>query len=305
MALEILGLGCVALDETLVVEGFPAEDAKIAVVERSIQLGGITANALAAAAKLGAASGFAGTLGPGDASLRVLDELARAGVDTSLVRRQAGVEPIRATIIVSRRSGSRTVLYDLAKAAPASIDWPPEIAVRSASVLLFDHFGMEGMLRAAQIAVAASVPIVATFESDERPEFPELLALVDHLILASEFALRVTGATKPAQAIERLWNPQRRAVVVTCGADGCWYRAADTGHEPQHVPAIRVKASDTTGCGDVFRGAYAAALARLDAETSLSRIRFATTAAALRAEAPVAGRRFPDWNAVEHLFAQT
>ena len=42
-----------------------------------------------------------------------------------------------------------------------------------------------------------------------------------------------------------------------------------------------VKAADTTGCGDVFHGAYAASLARGDALEA--RIRFAAAAAALKA----------------------
>src|SRR5262245_38678789 len=124
MSLEILGLGCVALDETLIVDAFPAEDAKTAILERSSSLGGISANALAAAAKLGARTAFAGTLGEDHASRRVLAELTRAGVDISLVRRQADARPIRSTIITSRKTGSRTILYHLAGAAGAATDWP-------------------------------------------------------------------------------------------------------------------------------------------------------------------------------------
>jgi sugar/nucleoside kinase (ribokinase family) len=305
MSLEILGLGCVALDETLAVEAFPTEDAKIAVGGRSVRLGGITASALAAAAKLGMTCGFAGTLGHGDASRRVLDEFARAGVDTSLVRRQAGAEPIRATIIVSRRTGSRTVFYDLTGAVGATTDWPPEEAIRSASVLLIDHFGMEGMLRAAKIAADAGVPVVATFERHERPEFAELLALVDHLIVGSDFAHDVTGAAAPANAVQRLWSPRRQAVVVTCGAGGCWFRAACGPHEPQHVPAIPVEARDTTGCGDVFRGAYAAALLHFYSAPTLTWVRYAAAAAARSAAAITPEDRFPARSAVEDLFART
>jgi sulfofructose kinase len=45
-----------------------------------------------------------------------------------------------------------------------------------------------------------------------------------------------------------------------------------------------VRAVDTTGCGDVFHGAYAAALARGDELGQ--RIRFAAAAAALKATRP-------------------
>ena len=51
--------------------------------------------------------------------------------------------------------------------------------------------------------------------------------------------------------------------------------------EPVHIAAYAVDAIDTTGCGDVFHGAYASGLARgLELE---GRVRFATAAAAIKA----------------------
>lgn len=107
--------------------------------------------------------------------------------------------------------------------------------------------------------------------------FPELLELVDHLILPADFARQLTGAEGLA-AVEKLWNKQRQVVVVTGGAEGCWYRTASAA---RHLPAFPVKVVDTTGCGDVFHGAYAAGLARgLGLE---DRLRYAAATAALKA----------------------
>jgi sugar/nucleoside kinase (ribokinase family) len=145
--------------------------------------------------------------------------------------------------------------------------------------LFIDHFGVEGMTWAVRVAREAGVPVVADFERGEMPGFPDLLALVDHLIVSSEFAAWATGVGSPAEAAAQLWNADRRAVVVTCGAEGAWYVA---GAGPaRHQPAFAVSAVDTTGCGDVFHGAYAAALVRgLDVG---ERVRFASAAAALKA----------------------
>ena len=59
-----------------------------------------------------------------------------------------------------------------------------------------------------------------------------------------------------------MWSPERKVVAITCGAEGCWYLDDAAPFSPQHQPAFRVTVVDTTGCGDVFHGAYAAALVR-------------------------------------------
>src|SRR5207253_8811572 len=142
-----------------------------------------------------------------------------------------------------------TVLLDLHNVLGAQTDWPSEAIIRSARVLLVDHFGVEGMMRAAQIARAAGVPVVADFESDMMPDFPKLLALVDHLILSHEFAAKLTGAPEARAAARELWSDNRRAVIVTCGREGGWYVSAENPNCAERFPAFAVQAVDTTGCG--------------------------------------------------------
>jgi sugar/nucleoside kinase (ribokinase family) len=152
--------------------------------------------------------------------------------------------------------------------------------IRSARVLLVDNFGIAGMIRAARIARAAGIPVVADFESSDLPEFSRLLALVDHLILSEDFACGLTGARHAAEAARALWTNRRQVVIVTRGAKGCYYLSADD-RSPKSMPAFRIQAWNTTGCGDVFHGAYALALAR-NLEFK-ERIRFASAAAACKA----------------------
>jgi sugar/nucleoside kinase (ribokinase family) len=150
------------------------------------------------------------------------------------------------------------------------------------------------MTRAAKVARAAGVAVVADLERDEWPGFAGLLALVDHLIVSRDFAARLTGQADPAAAAEHLWRDDRQSVVVTCGEHGCWCRGRQG--PARHFPAFRVAAVDTTGCGDVFHGAYAAALAR--GEGLDERVRFASAAAALKATAYGAQAGIPDRPAV-------
>jgi sugar/nucleoside kinase (ribokinase family) len=105
---------------------------------------------------------------------------------------------------------------------------------------------------------------------------------VDHLILSKDFACRTTRALDPAQAARALWQTGRAAVVITDGPNGCWSLSSGGESAVRHHTAFLVTAKDTTGCGDVFHGAYAACLARGDCLED--RIRFASAAAALRAK---------------------
>ena len=148
-------------------------------------------------------------------------------------------------------------------------------------MLFVDTYNVRGQLRAARVARAAGIPIVADFERGRDPLFEELQALVDHLILSQDFALSWTGSDTPQEALQRLWTPQRTVVAATAGERGCWMLDADGLH---HQPAFPVEVVDTNGCGDVFHGAWALALARGYPLRECARI--ASAAAALKATQP-------------------
>ena len=54
MTMDVLGLGCIAVDELLYVDAYPAADSKMPVRRWERQCGGLTATVLVAAARLGA-----------------------------------------------------------------------------------------------------------------------------------------------------------------------------------------------------------------------------------------------------------
>lgn len=300
-SIDVLGLGCVAVDDLKYVAAFPAADGKQQVIGRQRQCGGLTATALVAAARLGARCAFAGVLGDDDLSQFALACLRREGIDLTHVVRQPTARPIHSTIVVDETRQTRAILYDLEGAVGASPCEPSEDLIRAARVLFVDPLGVEGMIRAARIARAANVAVVADFESDEHPRFGELLALVDHLILSADFARRITGQDDPAAAVQALWSADRAAVVVTCGSAGCRYLTAESSRVVRQ-PAFAVEAIDTTGCGDVFHGAYAAALAV--GMPPAERVRFASAAAAIKATVRGGQAGIPDRAAVERFLRE-
>src|SRR5437870_10436254 len=110
---DILGLGCVAVDDLLYVASYPSADCKVPIRRQERQCGGLAATAMVAAARLGAKCAYAGTLGDDELSRFVFQRLTKEGVDTSLIRQRADAKPIHSYIIVDESTQTRTIFYDL------------------------------------------------------------------------------------------------------------------------------------------------------------------------------------------------
>lgn len=277
---DVLGLGVTAVDQILYVPHYPAPDSKVEVRQRERHAGGLCSTALVAAARLGGRCAYAGTLGYDDGSRFILETLAREGIDLSHVVRRTEAGPVQSTIVVDETRRTRNIFFDTKDARGAHPTLPAREVILSARALLVDRYGLPGMIRAARLARTAGIPVVGDFESSGLPRFNELLGLVDHLILSRGFACRLTDTRTPEVAAGKLWGKTRAMVVITGGADGCW--AMDgPGQKARRYPAFPISALDTTGCGDVFHGAYAWAVARgMDLE---ERLEIASAAAALKA----------------------
>ena len=278
---EVLGFGAVAVDDLLYVDEYPRPESKVRVRHRLRQCGGLTGTALVAAARLGSQAAYVGRIGDDPLSREVLRELQKEGVDVAHCVRRESARPAHSTIIVDQTRHTRTVFSSAEGDLGADPALPEAELIRSARVLLVDHHGLEGTLRAVRIAAESGVQVVADFERPAGPGFQELLACVGHLIVSQRFAREWTGLADAAAAAAALASPLRQAVVVTCGGGGCGYLAGAATGPAGFFPAYAVEVVDTTGCGDVFHGAYAAGLA--EGLGLAERLALASAAAALKA----------------------
>jgi sugar/nucleoside kinase (ribokinase family) len=275
---DIFGIGCATADDFIRVDQFPKCDTKQEIAGEARQGGGLIPTALVAASRMGAHCGYFDILGDDELSRWVVSDLEREGLDTSYIVTRQNARPIHATIIVTA-DGSRTILYSTEGRIMQDEDVPSFEQLPPMKALLLDDVNsgaMEGLARTAAGARRTGIPVIADFE---RPPYPPLLDQIDHLIISRNWATAVTGSPSPREALQALWNSERSVVIVTCGSEGAWYM--EPGEEPQHQPAFPVDAVDTTGCGDVFHGVYAALLVQ---QVSLAeRVRWASAAAALKA----------------------
>ncbi len=298
---DVLGLGAVAVDDILYVDEFPQPDGKTHVKAKARAGGGLAGTALVAAARLGVRAGYCGVLDADDLSAYTLAELAREGVDCAPVQRQAGARPYHSVIIVNRTSPQRCILYSNADVVvPTAADLPDSL-ITASKVLFVDHTVAAAAIRAAAVARQHGIPIVGDIEETDFPEREAFLNSVDHLILNQEMAGRLTGVPDAAGSAAALLRPSGAAVVVTEGAAGSWY--VTPGQAPQHVPAMKVQVVDTTGCGDVFHGAYAACLAW--GGDVHSAVQVATVAAGLKARSSGGRAGIPGRAEVEQHLTST
>lgn len=92
-------------------------------------------------------------------------------------------------------------------------------------------------------------------------------------------------------------------VVVTLGETGAFHAPGALGHGPAaRAPAAAVKAIDTTGAGDAFNGALAAAWAEAPSTPLATLLPFASAAAGLSTEAAGAASAMPRRADLRHRF---
>ncbi len=206
-----------------------------------------------------------------------LDELRREGVDTSRVLIYENARPHHSTILVEARGGTRTILSFAEGVTPFPMARITPQVLAGARVVFLDH-----STRAAAIAKTASwlgIPVVADIERAV-PGMEDWIAQVSHLIVGEKFAREWTEQHDVEQAVREL-GATRAVAVVTRGERGCIACGRALKMQVLRVPAYKVDAVDTTGCGDVFHGAYAAELAR--GSDVVTRLKVASAVAAIKA----------------------
>jgi sugar/nucleoside kinase (ribokinase family) len=122
-----------------------------------------------------------------------------------------------------------------------------------------DRFGGAGSVALARAAGERGIPVVVDLE-DVNEWTDDLIALASDVVVGEEFALKYTGTTTRREALASLWESgDHTSAVITCGAEGADFATEDGVF---HQDAFPMPVVDTTGCGDVFHGAFALCRAR-------------------------------------------
>jgi sugar/nucleoside kinase (ribokinase family) len=263
------------------VAGYPAENSKTQTELLTESGGGPAANAAWLLAHWGAPAAMAGVVGEDEYGRRILAELEQGGVECSLMEARPGYLTPVSFIIANRANGSRTIINR--RAAAAGLELAPEkLAQLRPRLLLFD--GHEPAASAA--ALEAFPRAVSVLDAGTLREGTDLLSRrVDYLVCSERFAAQVTGWDDVEghwqSCVRQLQARNGKAAVITLGEKGL---AFSDGRQHGRLPALPVKAVDTTGAGDIFHGAFVFGLAR--EMEFCGALRLATIAAGLSVQRP-------------------
>lgn len=230
--------------------------------------GGAPANALAMNAKLGGSSAFIGKVGDDAFGKYLKDVLQSYGIHTGGMVTDREI-PTTLAFVQLDAQGDRSFTFYRKPGADLRLR-AEEVRKDLIDGCKIFHFGSLSLTddpcRTATmeaVAYARAQGKIISFDPNYRPALWEDvttakkqiaagIANADILKVSEEEMELVTGEKDAQVGSLRLLEMGPKAVFVTMGEHGCYYRNS-TSHGL--VPAYAVKAIDTTGAGDAFMGA--------------------------------------------------
>ncbi len=257
----IVVFGSINLDLVAEVARFPRPGETVAGISFAALPGGKGANQALAARRAGAIVAMAGAVGTDAFAATALSGLAEAGVDLAWVRQ---VDTLTGVALIHVAAGGQNSITVIAGAnARVQASAVPDVALHVGTTLLLQlEVPLAAVCDVAARAGARGARVV--LNAAPAHELPNaLMSTLDVLIVNEhEAEALATGFGMPvdpeafATAVHRQHGC---AVVVTLGGRGA-LAVAEANVFFAAAPAVEV--IDTTGAGDAFTGALAAALDR-------------------------------------------
>ncbi|MFC2654227.1 MAG: ribokinase [Segatella salivae] len=262
---KLVVVGSTNTDMVIHAPHFPIPGETVIGDDFMTNFGGKGANQAVAAARLGIQTVFVGKVGSDKFGKETIAHLKKEGVDVNYLFTSAE-KPSGVALITTVDGGENTIVVN----SGANFDLKEEDiekakgAFKDASIVLMQlETPIRTLIAAANLAKSYGCLVVLNPAPAPNGQLPqELLQKIDLIIpnkteASAISGCKITDAETASKAIGIIQKMGVKSVIITVGSKGA---IAMVDGELLLIPAIKVKAVDTTGAGDTFCGALCAAL---------------------------------------------
>ena len=256
---KIVGIGANVFDTLYNIPTYPTEDTKMRATASKTAGGGPVATGLVAANKLGEDTAYIGVLSDDNGGKFLKEDFIKYGVNTDYIEVKSGYRSFASVLWLCADTATRTCVFDKGDLPPLVLNDAQKQAIKDAKILMVDGNELDAAVEAAKIARENGVKVLydcgGLYDGVEK-----LLALTDIMIPSEEFSLGHTGCKTAEDAAKKLYetyNPE--VIVITQGKKG---GLLYDGSAIINYPIYPAKVVDSNGSGDVFHGAFAAAVVK-------------------------------------------
>ncbi len=257
----VVVVGSLHLDVVVTAPRLPAPDETLMGETVALVCGGKGGNQAVAASRHGAPTAMLGRVGGDVFATALVDNLREAGVDISLIQRDAEAMSGLSVAVVGADGEYGAVVVSSANRAlsPEGFAFP-----EGARILLIQNEVPEAVNRAVAAKARSEGATVVLNAAPMRPMAPEMIGLVDLLIVnrieaEQLFHIPIRSAQDALKAAEGVGADFAGEVIVTLGSDGLVHR--DKEGRVRHHGVRPAPVISAHGAGDVFVGALCARLA--------------------------------------------
>lgn len=294
----IVVVGSANMDIVFTTSRIPAPGETLLASSLAKYPGGKGLNQAVAAARAGSPTGFVGALGRDDNGDALFETMTNVGMHSDHVRR-VDEDSGQAFIVVADNADNTIIVASGANATLTALRGVERELVEASAVLLMQlELPLNVVVESARAARESGTAVILNAAPAQAlPE--ELIESLDYLIVNEHEACLVGGSGDLEEASRRLARSVRH-LVVTLGAEGS--ALYEDGQFVSGVPARNVDAVDTTGAGDTYCGAFAAAIA--EGRSMAVAAQFATAAAALSVQVVGAVPSIPTRDRIDAMLAE-
>lgn len=284
---RLLCVGHASIDLLFHIDALPAPPAKLAAREHHQSIGGMSANAATAAARLGADVAFAGPIGDDAPAAQIEAHFAAEGIAPLGLMRVPGTQSSLSSVLIDGH-GERLIVAHrgegLLRPPPFEARW-----LDGVDFVLVDPRCPIWSEAAMTLARAHGIPALLDADVAPRVVLQRLVPLAPWVVFSAP-GLAAFSDAAPEDALAMVVAGGATHAAVTQGERGVLW--CDTQRTLHRVPAHRVDpVVDTTGAGDVFHAALGVALA--EGQPAEAALRFAAVAAAIKCGRAGGTRRTP------------